>query len=170
MSRVRRLPERPDSLSVYHKINGIPHNPITVAPEAFALQQVYLRTNDCVISLAVLLDSLEGGRPLPSRAVLLTFNGYLKTKTWISLQIRRPVAAASSPGCDPAVPLTRQKARLRNGRVPLDDAFVDPARRPTGRGAASDRRECSLPKRDSKGKEGVEWLTFRPSSSNAALP
>lgn len=80
VSKVRRLAERPYSLRVlmYHKINRIPHNPITVAPEAFARQQEYLRKNYCVISLADLLDSVEGGRLLPSRAVLLTFDdGYL---------------------------------------------------------------------------------------------
>jgi len=61
----------------YHRF-GQKDGKMVVSPEAFAAQLNYLAQNDYhVVPLTALLDFLAGQRPLPKRAVVLTFDdGY----------------------------------------------------------------------------------------------
>lgn len=75
----------PDSLRVpilvYHSVQpasearGIRAPDLTMRPEVFAAQMKYLKDRGIpVVSLASLVDALEGKRTLPPRAVVLTFD------------------------------------------------------------------------------------------------
>lgn len=66
---------------VYHNVqpaaNGskIKKAELTMRPEVFAAQMQYLKDHNIhVVSLAALMDALEGKRTLPSRAVVITFD------------------------------------------------------------------------------------------------
>jgi peptidoglycan/xylan/chitin deacetylase (PgdA/CDA1 family) len=75
----RRLPDRANSLRVlmYHKVNDAPANPLSVSTRSFREQQAFLAERYRVVALDDVMTSLEGTRPLPPRAVLLTFDdGY----------------------------------------------------------------------------------------------
>lgn len=68
----------------YHRVNDRhPHDRLTVAPRAFAAQMQALRESGRpVLSLARALPALQGGEPLPARAVALTFDdGYADNAT-----------------------------------------------------------------------------------------
>jgi peptidoglycan/xylan/chitin deacetylase (PgdA/CDA1 family) len=66
------------SVLMYHKVNGTPENPVTVPPSRFAEQMQFLAENGYrVVSLDDVLAHYRDGRPLPPRAVLITFDdGY----------------------------------------------------------------------------------------------
>jgi peptidoglycan/xylan/chitin deacetylase (PgdA/CDA1 family) len=75
----RGLPDRPDTLRIlmYHKVNDQPGNPLSVSTRSFREQQAFLAERYRVVSLDDVMASLAGVRPLPTRAVLLTFDdGY----------------------------------------------------------------------------------------------
>jgi len=65
---------------MYHKVNPLPDNGPNVPPSLFAEQMRQLRDTHAPISLGDLLAALDGGRALPERAVLVTFDdGYRDT-------------------------------------------------------------------------------------------
>jgi peptidoglycan/xylan/chitin deacetylase (PgdA/CDA1 family) len=70
---------------MYHHINDLPRTvsdpflkDLTVSPPDFRRQLELLQTNEAqTVSLAALMEYLQGGDPIPSRAVVLTFDdGY----------------------------------------------------------------------------------------------
>jgi len=63
---------------MYHKVNDLSPNPITVPTAVFAEQMALLDTlGYAPVSLAAVRDYYVGGTPLPERAVLVTFDdGY----------------------------------------------------------------------------------------------
>jgi peptidoglycan/xylan/chitin deacetylase (PgdA/CDA1 family) len=71
--------ERALRVLMYHKVNDVAENPVTVPTAVFADQMAQLRELDySVVSLDDVLDYYHGGAPLPPRAVLITFDdGYL---------------------------------------------------------------------------------------------
>ena len=78
--RIRRLSEVRNSLRMlmYHKVNDQVGNSLSVPPARFEQQMEYLHRRYTLIDLDTLLRHFETGRPLPPRAVLLTFDdGYL---------------------------------------------------------------------------------------------
>jgi len=67
----------------YHRVAAVEKQPlldprsISASPEAFAEQIEYLKKNYAVLSMEALLDAIAKDRPLPHRAVLVTFDdGY----------------------------------------------------------------------------------------------
>jgi peptidoglycan/xylan/chitin deacetylase (PgdA/CDA1 family) len=64
---------------MYHKVNDVDGNTVTVPPSAFDEQMAQLRELDyTVVSLDDVIDHYVDRKPLPSRAVLITFDdGYL---------------------------------------------------------------------------------------------
>lgn len=66
------------SVLMYHKVNSTPENPVTVTPDRFAEQMAFLADSGRrVVSLDDVLAHYRDGRPLPPRAVLVTFDdGY----------------------------------------------------------------------------------------------
>jgi peptidoglycan/xylan/chitin deacetylase (PgdA/CDA1 family) len=64
---------------MYHKVNDVDDNTVTVPPSAFDEQMAQLRELDyTVVSLDDVIDHYVDRKPLPSRAVLITFDdGYL---------------------------------------------------------------------------------------------
>ena len=63
---------------MYHKINDQPENPVTVPTAQFAEQMAQLaEMGYTVVPLEAVLDHYVDGKPLPERAVLITFDdGY----------------------------------------------------------------------------------------------
>ncbi len=63
---------------MYHKVNATPENPVTVPPALFAQQMDHLEgAGYRVVGLDDVLSHYRDGRPLPPRAVLITFDdGY----------------------------------------------------------------------------------------------
>jgi peptidoglycan/xylan/chitin deacetylase (PgdA/CDA1 family) len=63
---------------MYHKINDQPENPVTVPTAQFAEQMAQLaEMGYAVVPLDAVLDHYVDGKPLPERAVLITFDdGY----------------------------------------------------------------------------------------------
>ena len=63
---------------MYHKVNDLPGNPLTMPVSLFDEQMDLLRSLDyTVVNLAAVLDYYADGKPLPPRAVLITFDdGY----------------------------------------------------------------------------------------------
>jgi peptidoglycan/xylan/chitin deacetylase (PgdA/CDA1 family) len=63
---------------MYHKVNDVPGNPVTVPTDLFDEQMAALRRfGYTVVSLDAVLDHFARVRPLPPRAVLITFDdGY----------------------------------------------------------------------------------------------
>jgi peptidoglycan/xylan/chitin deacetylase (PgdA/CDA1 family) len=63
---------------MYHKVNDIPRNPVTVPPALFDEQMAALREfGYTVVSLERVLEHYLGGAPLQARSVLITFDdGY----------------------------------------------------------------------------------------------
>lgn len=63
---------------MYHKINDKPENPVTVPTSYFGEQMAQLRElGYVVVSLEAVLDHYVDGKPLPDKAVLITFDdGY----------------------------------------------------------------------------------------------
>ena len=81
---IRNLSDRKGSLRVlmYHKVNDHSLNRIGVTVNSFRQQQIYLAQKYRVISLGDLLSFFHERRPLPPRAVLLTFDdGYMDNFT-----------------------------------------------------------------------------------------
>jgi len=76
---------------------------LAVLPEDFDRQCAYLRRNYRVISLDEMVDALQAGRPLPPKAVVLTFDdGYLDNYTRAFPILRRHGLNATfyvSTGC-----------------------------------------------------------------------
>jgi peptidoglycan/xylan/chitin deacetylase (PgdA/CDA1 family)/glycosyltransferase involved in cell wall biosynthesis len=75
LSRLSRRQEK-ISILLYHSIdqNSAHYN---VNPEQFEMQMEYLRTNCDVVSLDTVLDFIKGGKDLPKRPVVITFDdGY----------------------------------------------------------------------------------------------
>src|SRR5262245_29521262 len=64
---------------MYHKVNDVDGNPVTVPPTLFDEQMAQLRElGYTVVSLEHVLAHYLEGAPLPPRAVLITFDdGYL---------------------------------------------------------------------------------------------
>ena len=64
----------------YHRIDKYHGDPLrdrpqlTVTPEQFQFQMRTIAKNFRVVSLDEVLESIDGGRPLPARAVLITFD------------------------------------------------------------------------------------------------
>jgi peptidoglycan/xylan/chitin deacetylase (PgdA/CDA1 family) len=73
------LHERTLVVLMYHKVNDVDGNTVTVPPSAFDEQMAQLGELDyTVVSLDDVLDHYVDRRPLPPRAVLITFDdGYL---------------------------------------------------------------------------------------------
>jgi len=66
----------------YHGINDRPANPYAVSTHNFAEQMRFLVERFTIISVDQLVDLLEGGRPIPPRAVAVTIDdGYRDTYT-----------------------------------------------------------------------------------------
>ena len=63
---------------MYHKVNDLPANPLTMPVSLFDEQMDQLRELDyTVVNLQAVLDHYVGAKPLPERAVLITFDdGY----------------------------------------------------------------------------------------------
>ena len=63
---------------MYHKVNDVPENPLSMPVSLFDEQMDLLRSLDyTVVNLAAVLDYYADGKPLPPRAVLITFDdGY----------------------------------------------------------------------------------------------
>jgi peptidoglycan/xylan/chitin deacetylase (PgdA/CDA1 family) len=63
---------------MYHKVNDLPGNPLTMPVSLFDEQMDQLRElGYAVVGLQTVLDHYVGGKPLPSQAVLITFDdGY----------------------------------------------------------------------------------------------
>jgi peptidoglycan/xylan/chitin deacetylase (PgdA/CDA1 family) len=63
---------------MYHKVNDLPANPLTMPVSLFDEQMDQLRELDyTVVNLQAVLDHYVGATPLPERAVLITFDdGY----------------------------------------------------------------------------------------------
>src|SRR5919204_6126513 len=63
---------------MYHKVNDLPGNPLTMPVSLFDEQMDQLRQLDYkVVDLQAVLDHYVEGKPLPPRAVLITFDdGY----------------------------------------------------------------------------------------------
>src|SRR5262245_11979729 len=63
---------------MYHKVNPVRGNPVTVSPSRFAEQMELLaRLDYTVVGLDAVLDHFVDARPLPDNAVLITFDdGY----------------------------------------------------------------------------------------------
>jgi peptidoglycan/xylan/chitin deacetylase (PgdA/CDA1 family) len=63
---------------MYHKVNDLPANPLTIPVSLFDEQMDQLRELDyTVVNLQAVLDHYVGAKPLPERAVLITFDdGY----------------------------------------------------------------------------------------------
>ena len=63
---------------MYHKVNDLPGNPLTMPVSIFDEQMDQLRELDyTVVDLDAVLDHYVDGKPLPERAVLITFDdGY----------------------------------------------------------------------------------------------
>src|SRR5947199_8857710 len=60
---------------MYHKVNDIPDNPTTIPVSLFDDQLAELRELGYrVVDLDAVLDHYAQGRPLPERAVLITFD------------------------------------------------------------------------------------------------
>src|ERR1700760_3889187 len=83
-STVFRLPpedERPLRVLMYHKVNDIPDNPTTVPVARFDEQLGRLKELGYnVVGLDAVLDHYTLGKPLPEKAVLITFDdGYRDT-------------------------------------------------------------------------------------------
>src|SRR5579871_3653062 len=70
--------ERPLSVLMYHKVNDIPDNPLTVPVSVFDEQMALVRELGYqVVDLEAVLAYYDRGTPLPERAVLITFDdGY----------------------------------------------------------------------------------------------
>ena len=71
-------PARTLRVLMYHKVNPVPENPVTVPPGLFDEQMALLRElGYFVVSLDAVVDHYVAGTPLPPRAVLITFDdGY----------------------------------------------------------------------------------------------
>src|SRR5919204_3403839 len=71
--------ERTLRVLMYHKVNDVDGNPVTVAPALFDEQMSQLRElRYAVVSLEDVLAHYVEGAPLPPRAVLISFDdGYL---------------------------------------------------------------------------------------------
>ena len=76
---VNGLHERTLVVLMYHKVNGVDGNTVTVPPSAFDEQMAQLaELRYTVVSLDEVIDHYVDRRPLPERAVLITFDdGYL---------------------------------------------------------------------------------------------
>ena len=62
---------------MYHKINDIPNNTLSVSTLQFEEQIKYLKENYNVISFEGVMNSINNGYIFPDRSVLLTFDdGY----------------------------------------------------------------------------------------------
>lgn len=63
---------------MYHKVNDVPENPLSMPVSLFDEQMDLLRSLDyTIVDLAAVLDYYADGKPLPPRAVLITFDdGY----------------------------------------------------------------------------------------------
>jgi peptidoglycan/xylan/chitin deacetylase (PgdA/CDA1 family) len=63
---------------MYHKVNDLPGNPLTIPTSLFDEQMDQLRQlGYTVVDLQAVLDHYGGGKPLPPQAVLITFDdGY----------------------------------------------------------------------------------------------
>jgi peptidoglycan/xylan/chitin deacetylase (PgdA/CDA1 family) len=63
---------------MYHKVNDLPANPLTMPVSIFDEQMDQLRDMGyTVVDLDAVLDHYVDGKPLPERAVLITFDdGY----------------------------------------------------------------------------------------------
>ena len=70
--------ERSLRVLMYHKVNDLPDNPLTMPVSIFDEQMDQLRELDyTVVDLDAVLGHYVGGKPLPERAVLITFDdGY----------------------------------------------------------------------------------------------
>jgi peptidoglycan/xylan/chitin deacetylase (PgdA/CDA1 family) len=70
--------ERTLRVLMYHKVNPLPDNPVTVSPARFAEQMELLEELGYqVVDLDAVIGFYVHGRPLPERAVLITFDdGY----------------------------------------------------------------------------------------------
>ena len=79
MGAVNGLHERTLCVLMYHKVNGVDGNTVTVPPGAFDEQMAQLRElRYTVVSLDEVIDHYLDRTPLPPRAVLITFDdGYL---------------------------------------------------------------------------------------------
>ena len=79
MGAVNGLHERTLCVLMYHKVNGVDGNTVTVPPRAFDEQMAQLRElRYTVVSLDEVIDHYLDRKPLPPRAVLITFDdGYL---------------------------------------------------------------------------------------------
>jgi peptidoglycan/xylan/chitin deacetylase (PgdA/CDA1 family) len=76
---VNGLHERSLVVLMYHKVNGVDGNTVTVPPSAFDEQMAQLgELGYTVVSLDDVIDHYVDRKPLPERAVLITFDdGYL---------------------------------------------------------------------------------------------
>jgi peptidoglycan/xylan/chitin deacetylase (PgdA/CDA1 family) len=76
---VNGLHERTLVVLMYHKVNAVDGNTVTVPPRAFDEQMAQLaELGYTVVSLDEVIDHYVDRRPLPERAVLITFDdGYL---------------------------------------------------------------------------------------------
>ena len=70
--------ERSLRVLMYHKVNDLPGNPLTMPLSFFDEQMAQLRELDyTVVDLDAVLDHYVERKPLPERAVLITFDdGY----------------------------------------------------------------------------------------------
>ena len=57
----------------YHSVSE-GNSPLKISPELFVQQMQWLQGNVRVVELSEVVDTLAGGRPLPERAVVLTFD------------------------------------------------------------------------------------------------
>ena len=101
---------------MYHKVNDLPGNPLTMPVSIFDEQMDQLRDLDyTVVDLDAVLDHYVDGKALPERAVLITFDdGYhdnLDNAAGVLQQVRLPGRAVRSAS---AISTTVIRSRTRS--------------------------------------------------------
>lgn len=108
---------------MYHKVNDLPENPLSVPVAVFDEQMAQIRELGYeVVSLAAVLDHYGRGTPLPPRAVLITFDdGYhdnLDNALDVLARYRYPAVLFVPIGyLDDASPLPHEEHLARRGVI-----------------------------------------------------
>ena len=142
------LHERTLVVLMYHKVNGVDGNTVTVPPTVFDEQMAQVgELGYTVVSLDDVLDHYVDHRPLPERAVLITFDdGYLDNLDHAVPILQRhgyPAVLFAPIGYLGAKRPLPHDEHLAGRGIVNRDARLEPARRAGGGRASASSRTAS---------------------------